>query len=59
MKPYAVFDLSWQTHWRHWKFQANVKNVFDRVYAASGFIARNGHFPGEPRRVYLQAAYTF
>ncbi|MDC7806088.1 TonB-dependent receptor [Luteimonas sp BLCC-B24] len=59
VKPYAVFDLSWQTHWRHWKFQANVKNVFDRVYAASGFIARNGHFPGEPRRVYLQAAYTF
>ncbi|MFL6586114.1 MAG: TonB-dependent siderophore receptor [Luteimonas sp.] len=59
VKPYTVVDVSWQTHWRSWKFQANVKNVFDKVYAASGFIARNGHFPGEPRRLYLQAAYTF
>lgn len=59
VKPYTIFDLSWQTQWNRWKFQANVKNLFDKVYAASGFIERNGHFPGEPRRVYLQAAYTF
>lgn len=59
VKPYAIFDLSWQTQWRDWKFQANIKNLFDRVYAASGFIERNGHFPGEPRRLYLQAAYSF
>ncbi|MEH6418073.1 TonB-dependent siderophore receptor [Pseudomonas sp. CGJS7] len=59
VKPYTVFDMSWQTHWRDWKFQANVKNLFDKVYAASGFIERNGHFPGEPRRVYLQAQYSF
>ncbi len=59
VKSYAVFDLSWQTQWRDWKFQANIKNLFDRVYAASGFIKRNGHFPGEPRRLYLQAAYAF
>lgn len=59
VKPYTIFDLSWQTQWRDWKFQANIKNLFDKVYAASGFIERNGHFPGEPRRLYLQAAYTF
>lgn len=59
VKPYTVFDLSWQTRWKDWKFQANIKNLFDKVYAASGFIERNGHFPGEPRRFYLQAAYTF
>jgi iron complex outermembrane recepter protein len=59
VKPYTVFDLSWQTHWQRWKFQANVKNLFDKVYAASGFTERTGHFPGEPRRLYLQAAYTF
>ena len=59
VKPYTVFDLSWKTHWQRWQFQANVKNVFDKVYAASGFIVRNGHFPGEPRRVYVQATYTF
>ncbi|WP_295568739.1 TonB-dependent receptor [uncultured Stenotrophomonas sp.] len=59
VKAYTVFDMSWKTTWKQWQFQANVKNLFDKVYAASGFIARNGHFPGEPRRVYLQAAYAF
>ncbi|WP_242691003.1 TonB-dependent siderophore receptor [Lysobacter enzymogenes] len=59
VKPYTVFDASWQTQWRDWKFQANLKNLFDKVYAASGFIERNGHFPGEPRRLYLQAQYSF
>lgn len=59
VKPYTVFDLSWKTRWRQWDLQANVKNVFDKVYAASGFIERNGHFPGEPRRVYLQATYRW
>ncbi|WP_024891853.1 TonB-dependent siderophore receptor [Luteimonas huabeiensis] len=57
--PYTVFDLSWQTTLGPWKFQANVKNLFDKVYAASGFTERTGHFPGEPRRLYLQAAYAF
>jgi iron complex outermembrane receptor protein len=59
VKAYTVFDMSWKTSWKQWQFQANVKNLFDKVYAASGFIERNGHFPGEPRRVYLQAAYSF
>ncbi|MBW3550199.1 MAG: TonB-dependent receptor [Proteobacteria bacterium] len=59
VKAYTIFDASWQTQWRDWTFQANVKNLFDKVYAASGFIQRTGHFPGEPRRVYLQARYNF
>ncbi|HZX81342.1 MAG TPA: TonB-dependent receptor [Lysobacter sp.] len=59
VKAYTIFDASWQTQWRDWTFQANVKNMFDKVYAASGFIERTGHFPGEPRRVYLQARYSF
>lgn len=59
VKSYTVYDLSWQTQVDAWKFQMNVKNLFDKTYAASGFITRSGHFPGEPRRVYLQAAYTF
>jgi iron complex outermembrane recepter protein len=54
-----VYDLSWQTSFRGWNFQANVKNLFDEVYAASGFIERSGHFPGEARRLYLQASYAF
>lgn len=59
VKAYTVFDMSWKTTWKQWQFQANVKNLFDKVYAASGFIERNGHFPGEPRRVYVQAGYAF
>lgn len=59
VKAYTLFDASWQTRWRGWMLQANVKNLFDKVYAASGFNARGGHFPGEPRRVYFQASYAF
>ncbi|WP_115561711.1 TonB-dependent siderophore receptor [Xanthomonas arboricola] len=59
VKPYAIYDISWQTQWDAWKLQINVKNLFDKVYAMSGFNARGGHFPGEPRRLYAQLAYTF
>jgi len=30
---------------------SNVKSVFDKIYAASGFIERNWHFLGDPRCV--------
>ncbi|QRD68039.1 TonB-dependent receptor [Xanthomonas citri pv. citri] len=59
VKPYAIYDISWQTQWDAWKLQINVKNLFDKVYAASGFNTRAGHFPGEPRRIYAQLAYSF
>lgn len=51
VKPYAIYDLSWQTSWDNLLFQLNVRNLFDKTYAASGFIERTGHFPGEPRTV--------
>ena len=59
VKPYAIYDISWQTQWNAWKLQINVKNLFDKVYAVSGFNTRAGHFPGEPRRIYAQLAYSF
>ena len=31
-----------------------IDNLFDKVYAASGFIARDGHFPGEPRTAFIE-----
>ncbi len=37
VKAYTA-DMSWKTTWKQWQFQANVKNLFDKVYAASGFI---------------------
>lgn len=59
VKPYSVYDLSWQTHWQDWKFQVNVKKLLDKEYAVSGFTDRIGSFVGERRRVYLSAAYQF
>lgn len=31
-----------------------VDNLFDEVYAESGFIDRTGHFPGAPRAVFVE-----
>jgi iron complex outermembrane receptor protein len=59
VKSYTVFDMSWQTRWQQWMFQANVKNLFDKTYATAGFIERTGHFPGEPRRLIVTASYKF
>lgn len=36
-----------------------VDNIFDRTYAVSGFNERGGHFPGEPRTVFLEAGFRF
>lgn len=59
VNEYVVFDASWQTRIDNWLWQLNVKNLLDEEYAASGFIQRTGHFPGEPRRIYVSATYTF
>ncbi|MCF5929843.1 TonB-dependent receptor, partial [Xanthomonas perforans] len=42
VKPYAIYDISWQTQWNAWKLQINIKNLFDKVYAVSGFNTRAG-----------------
>lgn len=53
--PYQTVDVSWITALDSgWELQVNVRNLFDEEYAASGFIERTGHFPGEPRTVVAQ-----
>ncbi|MHA2938412.1 TonB-dependent siderophore receptor [Vibrio sp. RC27] len=59
IKPYTIYDMSWQTNWNQWKFQANVKNLFDEEYAIAGFNSTSGAIIGERRRLYLKAAYQF
>jgi iron complex outermembrane receptor protein len=59
VRSYTVYDISWQTRVNDWLIQLNIKNLFDEVYAESGFLARTGHFPGEPRRAYLSLTYDF
>ena len=56
VKPYATVDVSWQTDWKDLNFQLNVRNLFDKTYATSGFLERTGHFPGEPRTVVFQVS---
>ena len=36
-----------------------VDNLFDTVYAASGFSAQSGHFPGEPRTFLTELRLRF
>lgn len=59
VRPYTVADLSWITELDPWKLQLNVRNLLDEEYAASGFIERTGHFPGEPRTVVVQVSRSF
>lgn len=59
VKSYVVWDASWTTQWQQWTLQLNIKNLFDKHYAVSGFSRRNGHFPGEPREVVAEASYRF
>ena len=59
VKPFTVFDLSWNTRWNDTLLQLNAKNLFDREYAVSGFSERNGHFPGAPRELVLQVTQSF
>ena len=54
VKSYAIWDASWQTEINGFLLQANIRNLFDKEYATSGFIERTGHFPGEPRTLLLQ-----
>ncbi|MBR9792004.1 MAG: TonB-dependent siderophore receptor [Gammaproteobacteria bacterium] len=59
VKPFTIFDASWTTQWDNLLLSVNVKNLFDKVYAVSGFSERNGHFPGEPRELVVQLSYDF
>jgi iron complex outermembrane receptor protein len=58
IKPYTTWDASWQTRINKFDIQLNLKNIFDKEYATSGFNERNGHFPGEPRSVFLQVSHS-
>ena len=59
VKSYTIYDASWQTVWNDWKFQLNIKNLFDKEYAVSGFTEKIGSYVGERRRVYFTTAYNF
>lgn len=59
VKPFAIFDALWTTEIDRYLLQVNVRNLFDKTYAESGFLSRTGHFPGEPRTVRVEISAAF
>lgn len=59
VKSYTVFDASVMYDIGPWSVLLRIDNLFDKTYAASGFIDRTGHFPGEPRTIFLELSRTW
>jgi iron complex outermembrane receptor protein len=59
VRPYMIFDASLIWERGPWRALLRVDNLLDKTYAASGFIERSGHFPGEPRTVFLEIAHRW
>ncbi len=59
VQSYTIYDASWRSSFAGYELQINVRNLTDKEYAASGFIERTGHFPGEPRTVLVQLSRDF
>jgi iron complex outermembrane receptor protein len=59
VKPYAIFDASLTQPLGFAELMLRIDNIFDKVYAASGFTAQSGHFPGEPRTFLAELRVRF
>ena len=57
--PYTIFDASITHQLGFAELMLRVDNIFDKVYAASGFTAMSGHFPGDPRTVFAELRTKF
>ncbi|MEM6901210.1 MAG: TonB-dependent receptor [Pseudomonadota bacterium] len=54
VQDYFIFDASiiWETE--KYRILIRAENIFDKEFAESGFLSRTGHFPGDPRSVFLE-----
>ncbi len=54
VKDYFTVDAS--VIWEKEPFEVllRVDNLFDEEYAESGFLSRTGHFPGDPRSIFVE-----
>jgi iron complex outermembrane recepter protein len=59
VQPFMIFDASLIYEVGPIRAMLRVDNLFDKTYAVSGFIDRTGHFPGEPRSIFLEVGYAF
>lgn len=59
VQEYVVFDASIIFSPGPIEILLRADNIFDRTFAESGFIQRTGHFPGEPRTVFVELIKRF
>ncbi|MBI1391756.1 MAG: TonB-dependent siderophore receptor [Alphaproteobacteria bacterium] len=59
VRPYTVLDASIIYSPGPWKALLRIDNLLDHTYAASGFIDRTGHFPGQPRQIFLEVSRSW
>lgn len=59
VRPYTIFDASVIYDAGPVNVLLRADNLFDETYAASGFIERTGHFPGDPRSIFLEVSRTW
>ncbi|MEL7041574.1 MAG: TonB-dependent receptor [Pseudomonadota bacterium] len=59
VKAYTTFDASviWETD--EYNVLLRVDNLLDEEYAESGFLSRTGHFPGDPRSLFVEVSRTW
>ena len=54
VQDYFVFDSSIIWDAGPVEVLLRIDNLFDKTYAESGFLSRTGHFPGDPRSVFVE-----
>lgn len=59
VQDYVIFDASIIWNPGPVEVLLRVDNIFDKVYAESGFLERTGHFPGAPRTVFAELIKRF
>lgn len=59
VQPYTIFDASITKRLGVAELLLRVDNILDKRYAASGFSAQSGHFPGEPRTALAELRLRF
>lgn len=59
VKDYMIFDASIIFEPGPVKILLRVDNLFDTTYARSGFQERTGHFPGDPRSIFVEISKSW
>lgn len=56
VQSYFIADASIIWEYNDFEVLLRVDNLFDEEYAESGFLSRTGHFPGDPRSMFVEVS---